>query len=152
MKCHFLLVKLCSWDTVDVPVAMLHLLHSLIVCRFIVCLLSALLHFVCEQCWWKHDCVLVQRMVQSGMDVHVAAGCFCKCILMLHELLLKAVLAVSSAQTVYSPEHLMTMLLVSRCCIDAHEHLSFLPTCCRQLRKGCARKDVFSIRYITLFQ
>ena len=38
---------------------------------------------------------LIQRSVQEGVGVHVVAGCFGKCILMLHELSLTAVLAVS---------------------------------------------------------
>ena len=55
---------------------------------------------------------LIQRSVQEGVGVHVVAGCFGKCILMLHELSLTAVLAVSIAKTIYITEHLMILLLV----------------------------------------
>ncbi len=41
--------------------------------------------------------VLIHCMVQEGMSVHGAAGCCCKCMLMLRELPLTAVLAVSIA-------------------------------------------------------
>jgi len=77
---------------------MRQLLHSLTMCVFpsLICVRQMSISFE-EIMTFSLGFVLVHCMVQEGMSAHVAAGCFCKCMLVLHELLLKAVLALSIA-------------------------------------------------------